>query len=93
MNSRNSFSSLTITQLVIHLTGALLELYADDTQEIQVMASGDDHDMKAVSLAQNGDTLTLEQSASDRPHSAHVEGAGRDSHDVRQRACPRFAGQ
>ena len=63
MNSRNSFSSLTITQLVIHLTGALLELYADDTQEIQVMASGDDHDMKAVSLAQNGDTLTLEQSA------------------------------
>ena len=28
MNSRNSFSSLTITQLVIHLTGALLELYA-----------------------------------------------------------------
>ena len=59
MNSRNSFSSLTITQLVIHLTGALLELYADDTQEIQVMASGDDHDMKAVSLAQNGDTLTL----------------------------------
>ena len=24
MNSRNSFSSLTITQLVIHLTGALL---------------------------------------------------------------------
>ena len=26
-------------------------------------ASGDDHDMKAVSLAQNGDTLTLEQSA------------------------------
>ena len=29
MNSRNSFSSLTITQLVIHLTGALLELYAD----------------------------------------------------------------
>lgn len=107
MNSRNSFSSLTITQLVIHLTGALLELYADDTQEIQVMASGDDHDMKAVSLAQNGDTLTLEQSAaalsalaaqrplaaSDRPHSAHVEGTGRDSHDVRQRACPRFAGQ
>ena len=63
MNSRNSFSSLTITQLVIHLTGALQELYADDTQEIQVMASGDDHDMKAVSLAQNGDTLTLEQSA------------------------------
>ena len=61
MNSRNSFSSLTITQLVIHLTGALLELYADDTQEIQVMASGDDHDMKAVSLAQNGDTLTLER--------------------------------
>ena len=60
MNSRNSFSSLTITQLVIHLTGALLELYADDTQEIQVMASGDDHDMKAVSLAQNGDTLTLD---------------------------------
>ena len=48
---------------MIHLTGALLELYADDTQEIQVMASGDDHDMKAVSLAQNGDTLTLEQSA------------------------------
>ena len=102
MNSRNSFSSLTITQLVIHLTGALLELYADDTQEIQVMASGDDHDMKAVSLAQNGDTLTLEQSAlaaqrplaaSDHPHSARVEGAGRDSHDVRQRACPRFAGQ
>lgn len=90
MNSRNSFSSLTITQLVIHLTGALLELYADDTQEIQVMASGDDHDMKAVSLAQNGDTLTLEQSAaalsplaaqrplaaSDHPHSARVEGAG-----------------
>ena len=63
MNSRNSFFSLTITQLVIHLTGALLELYADDTQEIQVMASGDHHDMKAVSLAQNGDTLTLEQSA------------------------------
>ncbi len=57
------FSSLTITQLVIHLTGALLELYADDTQEIQVMASGDDHDMKAVSLVQNGDTLTMEQSA------------------------------
>lgn len=25
MNSRNSFSSLTITQLVIHLTGALLD--------------------------------------------------------------------
>ena len=47
----------------VALTGALLELYADDTQEIQVMASGDDHDMKAVSLAQNGDTLTLEQSA------------------------------
>ena len=104
MNSRNSFSSLTITQLVIHLTGALLELYADDTQEIQVMASGDDHDMKAVSLVQNGDTLTMEQSAaalsplrplaaSDRPHSAHMEGTGRDSHDVRQRACPRFAGQ
>lgn len=33
MNSRNSFSSLTITQLVIHLTGALLELYADDTRK------------------------------------------------------------
>ena len=48
MNSRNSFSSLTITQLVIHLTGALLELYADDTQEIQVMASGDDHDMLSL---------------------------------------------
>ena len=67
MNSRNSFSSLTITQLVIHLTGALLELYADDTQEIQVMASGDDHDMKALSMIMQSislcDTLTLEQSA------------------------------
>ena len=80
MNSRNSFSSLTITQLVIHLTGALLELYADDTQEIQVMASGDDHDMKAVSLAQNGDTLTLEQSAaalSPLPLSARGRGGSR----------------
>ena len=82
MNSRNSFSSLTITQLVIHLTGALLELYADDTQEIQVIRR------RTLSLA-----AQRPLAASDRPHSARVEGAGRDSHDVRQRACPRFAGQ
>ncbi len=62
MNTRSSFPALTITQLVIHLSGTLLEVYADDTQEIQVMASGDDHDMKAIALTQNGDTLTMEQS-------------------------------
>lgn len=62
MNSRNSFPALTITQLMIHLTGALLEVYADDTQEIQVMASGNDRDVQMISLTQTGDVLTLEQS-------------------------------
>lgn len=61
MNSRNSYPALTITQLTIHLAGALLELYADDTQEIQVMAAGDDHDMKTIQLTQEGDTLSIEQ--------------------------------
>ncbi len=63
MNSRNAYPALTITQLTIHLAGALLELYADDTQEIQVMAAGDDHDMKTIQITQEGDSLLIEQSA------------------------------
>lgn len=63
MEPRSTFAALPITQIILHLTAAAVELYVDDITDIQIMAAGDSRDMAAITQSCGADTLTLEQSA------------------------------
>ena len=63
MNKILTFSPASVTSLEVHLAWASLEILADDVDELQIMAAGDDNDVndlkveeKAAATCQHGRT-------------------------------------
>lgn len=63
MNRNEFLEALPLSHLVLKLTGATLEICTDDIDDVHVMVSGADADVKALSIAVKGNQLVLEQPA------------------------------
>lgn len=63
MNRNEFLEPLPLTRIALRLTSATLELCTDDIDDIHVMVSGADGDVKALNIAVNGNQLLVEQPA------------------------------
>lgn len=64
MNRNEFFQALTVTKLILRLTGATLEICTDDIEDIHVMVSGGKTDVDALRIAASADALMVEQPVS-----------------------------
>lgn len=63
MNRNEFLEALPLSRITCKLTGATLEICTDDIDDIHVMVSGADGDVKSLRIAVNGNQLLLEQPA------------------------------
>ncbi|MBQ2954196.1 MAG: DUF4097 family beta strand repeat protein [Clostridia bacterium] len=63
MNRNEFFDSLPLTRIVLRLTSATMDICTDDIDEIGVVVSGADGDVKALRVAVSGNQLLVEQPA------------------------------
>lgn len=63
MNRNEFLDALPLTRIVLRLTSASLEICTDAIDDVHVMASGADGDVKALSIAVRGEQLIVEQPA------------------------------
>lgn len=63
MNRNEFLEALPLTRIMLKLTGATLEICTDDIDDINVMVSGADGDVKALRISVSGDQLLVEQPA------------------------------
>lgn len=63
MNRNEFLEALPLTRIVLKLTGATLEICTDDIDDIHIMVSGADGDVKALRISVNGNQLLVEQPA------------------------------
>ncbi len=61
MNRNESFSALTVTHLIVHLAWATLEIISDDVEELQLLISGDAHDVSELKISCENGLLLCEQ--------------------------------
>lgn len=61
MNRNESFSALTVTHLTVHLAWATLEIISDDVEELQLLISGDAHDVSELKISCENGLLLCEQ--------------------------------
>jgi hypothetical protein len=61
MEKNFSFPKESVTELMCRLSWAQLELLADDVQEIQVLAAGDDQSVSDMRIENQGGRLMVEQ--------------------------------
>lgn len=63
MNRNEFLEALPLSRITCKLTGATLELCTDDIDDIHLMVSGADGDVKALRIAVSGNQLLVEQPA------------------------------
>ena len=63
MNRNEFLEALPLTRIVLKLTGATLEICTDDIEDVHVMVSGADGDVKSLRIAVSGNQLLVEQPA------------------------------
>lgn len=63
MNRNEFLEALPLTRITLKLTGAALEISADDIDDISIMVSGADNDVRALRISVSGDQLLIEQPA------------------------------
>lgn len=63
MNRNEFLEALPLSRIVLKLTHATLEMCTDDIEDIHVMVSGADGDVKALRIAVSGNQLLVEQPA------------------------------
>lgn len=61
MNKILTFSPTLITSVEAHLAWASLEILADDVEDMQVMAAGDDNDVNDLKVEEKSGRLVIEQ--------------------------------
>ena len=61
MNKILTFSPASVTSMEVHLAWASLEILADDVDELQIMAAGDDNDVNDLKVEEKAGKLTIEQ--------------------------------
>lgn len=61
MNRNVTFPAMEITGLTLKLAWLPAEIYADRVDEIQVLVSGDEHDVSELRIRQEGAQLLIEQ--------------------------------
>lgn len=66
MNRNEFFDALPLTRITLKLTSATLEMCTDDIEEVHVMISGADGDVRALRVDVQGNQLVLEQPAISR---------------------------
>lgn len=67
MDRQTSFPALMVTRLQIRLIGASLEVFSDRVSDIQVLVSGDDHDVQTLKVTCDDHGLTIEQPVTSIP--------------------------
>ena len=61
MNRNVTFAARELTGLTLKLAWASAEIYADRVEEMQVLVSGDEHDVSELRIRQEGTQLLVEQ--------------------------------
>lgn len=61
MEKNLNFEASSVQQLVVKLAWAQLELLADDVEDIQVIAAGDEHTVSELRILQKDNRLTIDQ--------------------------------
>lgn len=67
MNRNEFLEALPISRIVLKLTHAALEMYTDEIDDVHVMVSGADGDVKSLRITVSGNQLLVEQPAVSLP--------------------------